>query len=270
LDFFKETYFGLSGTLSFSHKSFEPLRNLPDRSTFVDGNGLPQSLVTFETSFKLRFAYLEKFLDGTFYRYSLGSVYPIVEAKYTRGMSGVAGSNFSYDKLSFSISDYSKLPPLGSLYYNVFGGKTVGTLPYMMLDLAPGNEMYYYNKYAFNLMNRFEYLHDRFLGVNVEHNIGNGLFRFLPLTRKLKFRQFWSAKALWGSLNEANRAYNMPLNASYSFESLNGKTYVELGTGVDNIFKVFRVDFLWRVSPRPLPKETAKRFGAFFSFRLAF
>lgn len=270
LDFFKETHFGLSGTLSFSHKSFEPLRNLPEKSIFTDANGRQQSLVTFETSFKLRFAYLEKFLDGTFYRYSLGSAYPIVEAKYTRGIAGVAGSNFQYDKLSFSISDYSKVPPFGSLYYNVFGGKTMGTLPYMMLDIAPGNEMYYYNKYSFNLMNRFEYLHDRFLGVNLEHNIGNGLFRFLPITRKLKFRQFWSAKALWGSLREANKAFNMPLNSNYTFESLNGKTYLELGTGVDNIFKVFRMDFLWRVLPRPLPKETAKRFGVFFSFRLAF
>jgi hypothetical protein len=270
LDLFKETHFGLSGTISFSHKSFDPLRNLPEKSIFQDQNGNSQGLVTFESSFRLRFAYLEKFLENTFYRYSLGSVYPIIEAKYTKGISGVAGSNFRYDKFSMSISDYTKLPPLGSIYYNVFGGKTFGTLPYMMLDLAPGNEMYYYNKYAFNLMNRFEYLHDRFLGVNVEHNIGNGLFRFLPLTRKLKFRQFWSAKALWGSLSDANRAYNMPMNSTYTFESLNGKTYMELGTGVDNIFKVFRVDLLWRVLPRPLPKETAKRFGVFFSFRLAF
>ena len=157
---------------------------------------------------------------------------------------------------------------MGSIYYNVFGGKTYGTLPYMLLDVAPGNEIYYYNKYAFNLMNRYEYLHDKYAGINFEHNIGNGLFRFIPLTRKLKFRQFYSARALWGSLTEANMKFNMPASSDYVFQTLNGgKTYLEVGTGVDNIFKLFRFDFIWRVLPRPLPPESIKRFGIFFSFR---
>ncbi|MFM2145749.1 MAG: hypothetical protein RL732_585, partial [Bacteroidota bacterium] len=271
LDFFKETRFGLSGTLTFLHKSFNPLRNLPPKSIFLDNNGTPKPLTSFETSFRLRFAYLEKFLEGSFYRYSLGSIYPIAEFRYTRGIPDVAGSNYSYHKISGSLSDYLKIPPYGSLYFNLFGGKTFGTLPYMLLDLAPGNELYYYNKYAFNLMNRYEYLHDKYLGLNIEHNIGNGLFRFIPLTRKLKFRQFWSVKALWGSLNESNKVYNMPPpDPGYTFESLDGKTYMELGTGVDNIFRVFRIDLLWRLMPRPLPVEPSKRFGAFVSFRLAF
>ena len=119
-------------------------------------------------------------------------------------------------------------------------------------------------------MNRYEYLHDQYAGINVEHNIGNGLFRFIPLTRKLKFRQFWSAKALWGSLSDKNRDYNMPLNSDYKFASLDGNTYLEVGTGVDNIFKIFRIDLIWRVLPQPLPPEKVTRFGIFGSFRLAF
>jgi hypothetical protein len=152
----------------------------------------------------------------------------------------------------------------------VFAGKTFGTLPYMLLDVAPGNEIYYYNKYAFNLMNRYEFLHDKYAGVNFEHNIGNGLFRFVPLLKKLKFRQFYSARALWGSLSDANKNYNTVPGNSFGFQSLNGKTYLEVGTGVDNIFKLFRIDFVWRLSPTPLPVESLKRFGIFGSFRLAF
>ena len=67
----------------------------------------------------------------------------------------------------------------------------------MLLDIAPGNELHYYNKYAFNMMNRFEFIHDKYAGINIEHNIGNGIFRYF---RKLKFRQFWTAKAVWGSV----------------------------------------------------------------------
>ena len=154
---------------------------------------------------------------------------------------------------------------MGSLYFNVFGGKTFGTLPYLFLDVAPGNEIYYYNKYAFNMMNRWEFVHDKYAGANVEHIIGNGIFRLFP---KLRFRQFWTAKALWGSLSDANKELNF--KQGHSFQTLDGRTYLELGTGVDNIFKVFRIDFIWRVLPSTLPKVGDKTFGVFGSFRLVF
>jgi hypothetical protein len=71
-------------------------------------------------------------------------------------------------------------------------------------------------------MNRYEYLHDRYAGINIEHNFGSGIFRFVPGLRKLKWRQFWSVKALWGSLSEENREFNMPASSDYKFESLDG------------------------------------------------
>ena len=39
----------------------------------------------------LRFAFLEKFFETTFYRYSLGSEYPIVDVKYTRWVTQCIG-----------------------------------------------------------------------------------------------------------------------------------------------------------------------------------
>jgi hypothetical protein len=266
IDFFKEWRSGLSVTLGVLDKKFDPLLNLPPKNLFPNGGDDPMH--SFETSIKFRFAYLEKFLENTFYRTSLGSPYPIGEIKISKGISGVFKSGYNYTKLSGSISDFLKIPPYGSIYFNVFAGKTNGTLPYMLLDVAPGNEIYYYNRYAYNLMNRWEYVHDQYAGFNVEHNFGNGIFRFIPLTRKLKFRQFYTFKGLWGSLSDANKLYNN--KPGYNFLSLDGKTYMEFGTGVDNIFKVFRLDFVWRLAPRPLPLEKNKRFGVFFSFRLAF
>jgi hypothetical protein len=115
------------------------------------------------------------------------------------------------------------------------------------------------------MMNRYEFIHDRFAGFNVEHNIGNGIFRFFP---KLKWRQFWTVKNLWGSLSDANKDLNFV--EGHTFQTLDGKTYMEIGTGIDNIFRVFRVDFIWRVLPNSLPKGTTEKFGVFGSFRLAF
>ncbi len=263
-EFFKEVIPWMSNLVAVTHKSYLPLRNLIPLDSFkATGNNKP--LTNFEVSVRFRFAYLERFLENHFYRTSLGSIYPIGEINISRGFAGVFRSNYSYTKVSASVSDYFKIPPFGNISWYVYGGKTFGTLPYTLLDIAPGNEMYYYNKYAFNMMNRWEFIHDQYAGANIEHNIGNGIFRLFP---KLRFRQFWTAKVLVGSLSEKNKELNF--KQGHSFQTLDGKPYLELGTGVDNIFRVFRIDFIWRVLPTTLTRVNDKNFGVFGSFRVAF
>ena len=266
IQWFNEWVNGFSITLTADHKVYNPELNLAPISYFVKGPGNPMN--GFEASINLRFAFLEKFFETTFYRTSLGSQYPIVDLKYTHGFPGVLGSTLTYNKLFASISNVVKLPPIGTVYFNFFGGKTTGEQPYPFLNIAPGNETYYYNKYAFSLMNKYEYLHDEFLGINFEHNIGSGIFRFTGLTRKLKWRQFYNMKLLWGHLSPQNTAYNN--NVDYQFKSLDGKTYMEIGTGVDNIFRFLRVEFIWHVMPSNANLSYIQKFGVFGSFRVSF
>jgi hypothetical protein len=262
-EYFHEVLPWMSNLLAVTHKTSVPLRNLIPADSFKV-NGTTTPLASFEISLRLRFAFLERFLESNFYRTSLGSIYPIGEINISRGFPGVMKSSYSYTKLSASISDNIKIPPFGNLSWFIYGGKTFGTVPYTLLNIAPGNELYYYNSYAFNMMNRWEYVHDRYAGLNLEHNIGNGIFRLFP---KLRFRQFWTAKSLIGDISPANRALNF--KQGHTFQTLDGKPYLELGTGVDNILRVFRLDFIWRVLPTPLP-EKSRRFGVFGSFRLSF
>ncbi len=266
LEIFKETNKGFAFGLIASSKQYSALMNLPGKELFPTTVG--NAFNNFETSFRIRYAYLERIVAENFDRTSFGSDYPIVELKYTHGFPGVLKSSYQYDKIDFSVSHYLKVSPYGVMYLNLFAGKIYGTLPYNYLQIAPGNELYYYNKYAFNLMNRFEFLNDKYVGFNIEHNFGPGLFRFIPLTRKWKFRQFWSAKGVAGDLSDANKQLNYVGN--FPFKSLDGKAYCELGTGVDNIFKLFRIDLVWRVAPQPAPTETVNKFGIFGSFRLSF
>ncbi len=266
LEWFNEWLNGFSIMLTADHKVYNPEMNLAPIKDFANGPGNPMN--GFEMAVNLRFAFLEKFFETTFFRTSLGSDYPIIDVKYTHGFPGVLGSTLTYNKFYVSISDIVKIPPLGTVYYNLFAGKTTGVQPYPFLNVAPGNETYYYDKYAFSLMNKYEYLQDQFTGFNFEHNIGNGLFRFIPLTRKLKFRQFYNVKLLWGHLSPENAAYNN--NADYTFKSLNGQAYMEVGTGVDNIFRFLRVDFIWHVLPTGQDLSYIQKFGVFGSFRLSF
>ncbi|MEO5888981.1 MAG: DUF5686 family protein [Ferruginibacter sp.] len=263
---FNELGKGFSTELFVSRRQFTPLQNLPFKNTFPADKGEP--LNNFEVALRLRFAYLERFVEGDFFRYSLGTTYPTVELTLAKGVAGVFKSAYTYTKMSLSVRDLVKVSPYGSIRYKVFAGRINGTLPFTLLEIHPGNDIYYYSSGAYNLMNRFEYLSDRYAGVNLEHNVGSGLFRFIPLTRKLKWRQFWNIKTLWGSLSGKNAQFNNN-NASF-FKTLNGKTYIEAGTGIDNILKVLRIDFIWGISPNDPPATKSSKFGIFGSLQFQF
>lgn len=262
---FHELGKGFSTEWFISNRKYDPLQNLPEKTNFPVKKG--ESLNSFEIAVKLRFAYLEQFVDGDFFRYTLGTKYPVAELIVAKGIKSVMNSAYDYYKIGVSVRDYMKISPYGSLSYKVYAAKIFGSLPFTFLENHPGNDIYYYNSGSYNLMNRFEYLSDQFAGVNIEHNVGSGVFRYTSITRKLKWRQFWNAKAVWGSLGEENTVLN---NAGGNFKTLNNETYLEAGTGIDNIFKVFRLDFTWRLLPRPLPDNSVSRFGVFGSFQFQF
>lgn len=269
-EFYNEFFSGFSQLLTVYHKTYDPYDPLPSSSVFRDAEGNPaETVTTSEVNLKLRYAYKERFLNGNYYRFSLGSKYPIVDLRIALGIKNLLNSDYDYQRVTLTIADNWRIPPFGQLYVNVFAGKYFGTLPYPLLEQHPGNEFYYYNKYAFNMMNQYEFLSDQFVGANLEHNLGGGFLKYIPLVKKLKFRQFWTAKGVIGTLSDANKAYNF--DKGFTFRSLDGEPYVEVGTGIENIFKIFRVDFVWRVTPKALPNETMRRdFGIFGSMKLAF
>ena len=269
-EFYKSYFSGFSHMLTFQHREYTPYAPLPMVGIFKDQEGHDvDKVVSTEAGVRLRFAYKEKFLEGNYYRVSLGSDYPIVEARFGYGIPNALGSNYQYQKASLSVSDRVKIAPLGSIYYNVFAGKTFGTLPYPLLEVHPGNEFHYYNIYAFNMMNRYEFISDQYAGFNVEHTIGGGIFNYIPYLKKAKLRQFWTAKGIIGSLTDDNKKLNF--DKGYTFRTLQGNPYVEIGTGIENIFQLFRIDFVWRVTPKPLPEESKEKyFGIFGSVRFNF
>ena len=269
-EFYKQYFNRFSHKLILQHRVYTPYTPLPAEGIFYDQHGNPALNVTStEVGIDFRYAYKEKYFDGQWLRVNLGSKYPVVHFEVTAGVKGVLNSAYEYKKARFSVTENINIPPLGHLYYNVFAGKYFGTLPYPLLEIHPGNEYYYYNQYAFQMMNSYEFLSDQYAGFNIEHNIGGGIFNRIPLLKQLKFRQFWTAKGVIGSLSKANESLNF--NSNYPFRTLKGDPYLELGTGVSNIFQVFRIDFVWRVTPRPLPEESKTRyFGIFGSANFEF
>lgn len=269
-EFYNESFLGFSEMLTIYRKIYDPYDPLPSTAIFRNDDGTPAETTTAtEINLRLRFAYKERFLNGNYLRFSLGSKYPIVDLRLAAGIKGLFGGNHNYQRVSLTVSDNWRIPPFGQLYVNLFSGKYFGTLPYVLLEQHPGNEFYFYNKYTFNMMNQYEFISDQYVGANLEHSLGGGFLKYIPLIKKLKFRQFWTARGLLGTLSDANKAYNF--DKGFTFRSLEGNPYIELGTGIENIFKVFRIDFVWRVTPKSLPNEPVQRnFGIFGSMKLAF
>lgn len=271
IEYFNSYFNGFSTLFSFEQKQFSPYSPLPYLGIFYNNDGAPSSVInTSELGLECRFAYREQFVEGNYYRTSLGTKYPIIKLYAGVGIRNLLGSDYSYTKFRLTLSDNLKIKHAGSIYYNLFAGKVFGTLPYPILEVHPGNEFYYYNSHAFSMMYRYEYISDAYVGAIVEHSLGSLFFKYIPLVKKMKLRTFWNAKGVYGNLSSANQALN--LNKGYYFQSLAKSPYLEVGTGIENIFKVLRVDFVWRLLPYRTPTNDAyfRRFGIFGSLKFAF
>lgn len=270
LEYYKQYFNGFSHKLILQNRDFTPYAPLPYEGIFFNDAGvMTKNVVSTEVGVELRFAYKEKYIEGQFKRVVVKSKYPVVNLGVTTGIKGVLKGAYSYQKARLAIAGTAYIPPFGQLYYNVFAGKYFGKLPYPLLEIHPGNEYQYYNRYAFEMMNNYEFLSDEYTGFNLEHDLGGGIFNRIPLLRRLKLRQFWTAKGVVGTLSSENQALN--LDKGWQFRTLKGSPYLELGTGVSNILRVFRVDFVWRVNPKPIASEAKRRyFGIFGSVNFEF
>ena len=253
--------------------SYETFAPLPHKdSLFPSGKDVTAG----EIGLKLRYAPGEKKIATHRKDYKINGTNPVFELRYSQAIDGLMGGQYNYKKLHGMISQKFRLHGWGTVNYQAYAGKIYSkALPFMLLELHPGNEIYYYSKDGFNLMNRFEFYSDSYAGINVEHNFEKKLINLLPFMRKTNMRQFWNIKTVWGDLTTANRRLNHIDYGNYRLRTLNGRPYVEVGTGIDNIFKVFRVDLVWRFAPEliaqpglppPMYQNSNNHFGIFGSF----
>jgi uncharacterized protein DUF5686/carboxypeptidase-like protein len=261
----KEWQNNFSAQALISRSAYETFNPLPPKQQIAKNHN---DLTNTELGLRLRYAPGESKVETFRKDIRFKSSNPIFEARYAMGVPDLLGGKYQYQKASVMITQQFRIPRWGNVSYRTYAGKIFGEpLPFMLLELHPGNEVYYYNKESFNLMNRFEYFSDRYAGFSIEHNFEKKLLNLLPFMRKTNVRQFWNIKTVWGDLSPANRALNQTDLGNYHLRSLHGQPYTEIGTGLDNIFKYFRVDLVWRFSPEP---NTNPGFGVFGSMHIQF
>lgn len=249
----KEWPLGFSARVGFSNKQYMPQFDY----YYIPGedDNYPEPVITnftnTEVSLRLRFAFKEKFVEGAFDRVSLGTELPILIVRYGYGIPDILKSGFEYHRVDVWLMDEFPISPLGRFNYTLKAGKVFGRLPTQLLEVHPGNETYFYSDNAFSLMNRYEFTSDQYVSLMIRHHFDGFFFNKIPGIRKLKWRSLVTVKAVWGTMTEENKAAN-DLNV---FKIPSKVPYIEYGFGIENIFKVIRVDFVWRATYRDDPRH---------------
>ncbi|WP_317899017.1 DUF5686 and carboxypeptidase-like regulatory domain-containing protein [Aurantibacillus circumpalustris] len=228
------------------------------------GIGERESINNTEARINLRFAWKEKYVGEGFRRLSIGTRFPILQLYYSKSLQNAFRGEYDYHRLVVNVSDRIRITPiLGYTDYVIGAGKIWGPVPYPLMELHSGNQTYIYDYMAFNMMRYYEFASDQFFSLAVYHHFEGIFLNKVPLLRKLKWREVITAKAVWGTVNNKNRRTLLFPN---TLSALDKGPYVEASAGIENIFKIFRIDAFWRLSyqsPRAI-----ENFGIKFGFQL--
>ena len=262
----REWFPGLISKLSIIGRQFNPLGSNQYLYEKRDGGiGARESINNTEARINIRFAWKEKYVGEGFTRLSIGTTYPIIQLNYSKSLQNAFKGEYDYQKLVVNVSDRFRITPiLGYTDYVLEGGKIWGVVPYPLMELHGGNQTYIYDYMAFNMMKYYEFTSDQFVSLALYHHFEGLFLNKVPLLRKLKWREVVTMKAVWGTVNEKNRQV---LLFPKTLSALDKGPYAEASVGIENIFKVFRIDAFWRLNYQ-LPRAI-DNFGFKFGFQLA-
>lgn len=214
-------------------------------------------LRTSEAEITMRFAPNEQYMQGRSYRTPFYNKFPIFTLKMGAGFDGLLGGQVEYQSLKLNVFKKFYLSFLGSMRFEAEAGKYWGEeVPYFLLNMPRANQTYAFFITSFNMMNYQEFVSDKYVQVLMQHDFNGFIFNKIPLLRKLKLREVLSFKMIYGSLSDGNNPEKNPglvqflttddgRRITYTLESA---PYMEASAEIGNIFKVFQVGFVRRLT----------------------
>lgn len=245
-----EWFNGLTNKLSYTHKELLPTA-FYEFKRGDDTNQVYNRVTNSEITFSTRFALREKYIVRRIDRFSAGTRWPIIILDYSVAIKDFWNSDFQYHKLRLRIDDRIRINPLGFTDYLIDIGKIWGAAPWPMLFNHQGNTSFMYDPVAFNLMRNLEFAGDEYVAIFIKHNFDGFFLNKIPLIKKLKWREVVTFNALFSSLKNFEAHSNLLMFPQYPARNLSPalyQPYYEIGFGIENIFRVFRIDFIWRLS----------------------
>lgn len=181
------------------------------------------------TSMDIRFQPGQRFIEFPDRKISIGSKYPTLELQYEKGWSGVLGSDVDFDKWQFSVWDDVNLKLRGLLHYRFGIGGFLNTRSVYIQDYQHfnGNQTLFASEYLNSFQLAPYYANSTkasfYATGHLEHHFNGFLTNKIPVFRR------WN----WNLVGGANAFYVQSNN-----------NYVEAFGGLENIFKLLRVDLV--------------------------
>lgn len=252
---------GLDNTLALRHRIFHADENTGFE--FSDGQQILSKFSVSEVQLNTHWGPGEQFFSNASTRTSLGSKLPVFYLDYTfRHLDNFLGQDLQNHQLDFYIRHRLNWQ-IGYTRYTLTASKIWGKVPYPLMTTHLGNGSYMYNRNAFNMMNEFELVSDAYLSLILDHHFDGFFLNKLPLIRKMKMREIFIFRSVLGSVDARNLdLMQLPVGASPS------GFYAEIGFGIENIFQMLRIDFMWRLTQ--LDRPTSVPFGIKFAFQPKF
>jgi hypothetical protein len=171
-----------------------------------------------------------KYIEMPERKFSIGSKYPHFTLVYTKGFKNIFGSDIKYDKWQFRVNDNINLKLLGIFNYAFSLGGFLNRDSVNIPDYTHfnGNQIIVASPYlnSFQLAPYYKYSNTEsfYTTFHAEYHLNGFLTNKIPGFRTLNWHLVGGTNAFY--VNEKNN-------------------YFEAFAGLENIFKILRVDFVW-------------------------
>lgn len=220
-----------------------------------DGS-LVESIQNTELELKLRYAPNEKFFQTQWNRYPVSLDAPVFTLSHTLAAKDILGGDYRYHHTEFGFQKRFWFSAFGYTDVILKAGKVWNKVPFPLLIIPNANLSYTIQPESYSLMNAMEFINDQYASWDVTYYLNGFLFNRIPLLKHLKWREVIGCKGMFGYLSEKNRPkgnddlFALPYGSTLMQSNL---PYVEINAGIENIFKILRIDYVHRLTYRNLP-----------------